>query len=130
MPDDRPRSRREAWPSAAPGPQRGEGQDRKRTAAGHDDALDRLIKALNEAWKGAAGRAVTEEHGKVLPAALERFILLVELSGGSGSGGVTEQGLNNFLLFIEKWNVDTSRLGTAKIVDIYLKDSFMNSLKK
>jgi hypothetical protein len=34
---------------------------------------------------------VTEEHGKVLPAALERFILLVELSGGSGSGGVMEQ---------------------------------------
>ena len=40
---------------------------------GHDDALDRLIRA----------------HGKALPADLERFTLLAVLSGGSGSGGVT-----------------------------------------
>ncbi|MGX9727066.1 MAG: hypothetical protein ACTFAK_07010 [Candidatus Electronema sp. VV] len=29
-------------------------------------------------------QAVTKEHGKPLPADLERFILLAELSGGSG----------------------------------------------
>ncbi len=30
---------------------------------------------------------MTEERGKALSADLERFILLVEFSGGSGSGG-------------------------------------------
>ncbi|MGR0481693.1 MAG: hypothetical protein ACTFAL_09890 [Candidatus Electronema sp. V4] len=32
-----------------------------------------------------------EERGKALPADLERFILLAEVSGGYGSGGVMEQ---------------------------------------
>jgi hypothetical protein len=59
--------------------------NRKRTAAVMMMRLTGLIKAQDEALKEAAGRAVTEEHGKVLPADLEWFILLAELSGGSGS---------------------------------------------
>jgi hypothetical protein len=45
--------------------------------------LNGSLRRRKRHWRGLF-QAVKEEHGKALPADLERFILLAELSGGSG----------------------------------------------